>query len=632
MQLELFPQYHVEQKKKRRSFDVRTAYRLLVKEFQEQSNLQKDLIEKEYMLRLVTDALPVMISYVDRAGRYRFNNKEYETRFNVSRDEIYGRHMLELLPRSCHQLALHHMKKVLQGHEAAFEMIVEYPKLGERIVQVNYLPHEGADGTIQGFFALISDITEQKQAQQKLQQLAWIVESSEDAIIGTTMEGIITNWNKGAERIYGYTAEKMIGRHVLLLVPPAFRSEIDNVIERIKQGLRVPPCETVGRKKYGVWVPVSIMVSPIRDEAGCITGASIITRDISERVQADELFRKIFHVNPSMMSIQSFKDFEIIDVNESWLKNTGYRKEEVVGNTPWDLNLYENDRAIRKFWDKCSRAGILQNEEIRYRTKSGDIRIGLMSAERLFFGGKKCALIVVTDVTEMKHMEEELARLDRLNVIGQMAAGVGHEIRNPMTTVRGFLQTLGSRKECQHLTEYFTLMIEELDRANDIIKEFLFFANNKSVDLHEQDLNDIIASMLPLIKTDAILTNKTVDTELAPLPLLLLDEKEIRQLIMNIVRNGLEAMEAGGRLSIRTYRKGEQVVLAIQDQGPGICAEILQKIGTPFVTTKGSGTGLGLAVCYSIAARHNAKIFVETSPRGTTFYVHFTPVGNKDKQ
>jgi PAS domain S-box-containing protein len=626
MQLELFPQAYGEQKNRQCPFDVHSAYRLLMKEFQEQSDLHKELMEKEYMLRLITDALPVMIGYADTEGRYRFNNKEYEVRYQIPRDEIYGRHILEFTPRSCHRQVLQQIKKVLQGEEVTFEITIEYPVIGERIMYVHHLPHEGADGTIQGFFVLLSDITEQKQSQQKLQQLAWIVESSEDAIVGTTTEGIVTSWNKGAEKLYGYSAAEMIGRYLKGLASPEYRSEINMVIKRIKQGVRVQPYKTVRKKKNGDLVPVSIMVSVIRDEDGGTTGISEFSRDISEQVQAEELFRKAFHVNPSMMSILSFTEQQIIDINENWLKNTGYRKEEVIGHTMHNLNLIVDEASINRVWDAFSQDGVLNNEEIRYKTKSGEIRIGLMSAERLFFSGKMCALVVVTDVTELKHMEEELARLDRLNAIGQMAAGMGHEIRNPMTTVRGFLQTLGNREECQHLTEYFSLMIEELDRANSIIKEFLSFANNKSVDLLEQDLNGIIVSMLPLLEADAILTNKSVGAELAELPLLLLDEQEIRQLILNIVRNGLEAMVPGGHLSIRTYKKENKIVLAIQDRGPGISQEILQKIGTPFVTTKGSGTGLGLAICYSIAARHHAKISVKTGPRGTTFLIQFNSV------
>ncbi|NLI14576.1 ATP-binding protein [Pelotomaculum propionicicum] len=232
-------------------------------------------------------------------------------------------------------------------------------------------------------------------------------------------------------------------------------------------------------------------------------------------------------------------------------------------------------------------------------------------------------LILGIDITEQKRLGKEIARLERLNLVGEMAAGIGHEIRNPMTTVRGLLQMLGEKDDCAKYKDYFNLMIEELDRANTIISEYLSLAKNKPVELKKHSLNRIISVILPLITADALVTDKRIEVELANIPKLLLDEKEIRQLILNLVRNGLEAMSPGGSVIIKTYADDEDVVLAVRDHGNGIDPEILEKIGTPFHTTKENGTGLGLAVCYSIAARHNATIDLETGTEGTTFYVRF---------
>lgn len=229
------------------------------------------------------------------------------------------------------------------------------------------------------------------------------------------------------------------------------------------------------------------------------------------------------------------------------------------------------------------------------------------------------------EMARREEMEKEMARLDRMNLIGEMAAGIGHEIRNPMTTVRGFLQLMEGKERYAQDRRFLTLMIGELDRANAIITEFLSLARNKAADLKERDLNSIIESLFPLIQADALIAEKNIEKDLVELPVLLLDEKEIRQLILNLVRNGLEAMAAGGKLTIRTALIGEEAVLAIQDEGAGIEGEVLDKIGAPFFTTKDTGTGLGLAVCYSIANRHKAEINVETSPAGTTFYVRFKP-------
>lgn len=227
------------------------------------------------------------------------------------------------------------------------------------------------------------------------------------------------------------------------------------------------------------------------------------------------------------------------------------------------------------------------------------------------------------NITEKKKYEKELKRLSSLDLIGQMAAGISHEIRNPMTTVRGFLQLLTKEDELKHHHHYFRLMIEELDRANSIISEFLSIGNTRTSNLQMLNLNAIIHDMAPLIKVDASSQAKSIHVELQNIPELLLNRNEIRQLIINLCRNGLEAMEAGKVLSIRTYIEQENVVLAIQDEGNGISKEVLEKLGTPFFTTKDNGTGLGLGVCYSIAARHQAAIEVKTGKEGTTFFVKF---------
>lgn len=231
---------------------------------------------------------------------------------------------------------------------------------------------------------------------------------------------------------------------------------------------------------------------------------------------------------------------------------------------------------------------------------------------------------IIADITERKLLEKEMSRMERLNLIGEMAAGIAHEIRNPLTTVRGFLQSFMRKKEFSQFDSQLNLMITELDRANSIITEYLSMARNKPLNQLPQSLNEIVKNLLPLMESDALLNEKWIVTELSTdVPVLLLDPQEMRQLIINFVRNGLEAMMPGGQLTIGTFVEAEQVVLFIQDQGMGIPREIQKKIGTPFLTTKENGTGLGLPICFSIANRHNAKIDFKTGDSGTTFMVKF---------
>ena len=231
---------------------------------------------------------------------------------------------------------------------------------------------------------------------------------------------------------------------------------------------------------------------------------------------------------------------------------------------------------------------------------------------------------IITDVSERKLLEKEISRFERLNLIGQMMASIAHEIRNPMTTVRGFLQLFREKAVQLDAREQLDLMIEELDRANSIITEFLSLAKRKNVDMQHRDLNDIIEGIYPLLKANALLADCEITLNLGNITDVVADLNEIRQVILNLVRNGLQAMPTGGILTIRTFMQNKDVILAIQDQGTGIPKEILDKLGTPFVTTKEEGTGLGLAVCYSIASRHKAQIKIETSPTGTTFYLIFS--------
>jgi len=163
----------------------------------------------------------------------------------------------------------------------------------------------------------------------------------------------------------------------------------------------------------------------------------------------------------------------------------------------------------------------------------------------------------------------------------------------------------------------------ELDRANPIISEFLSPAKNRVIELKMVNLNMVLESILPLIEADSLVTDKYIKLETSKIPELMLDEKEILQLVLNLVRNGLEAMSPGGTVNIKTYEAENEVVLLVKDNGKGIEPEALKKIGTPFVTTKDTGIGLGLAVCYSIAARHGARIDIETCSEGTTFLVIF---------
>jgi signal transduction histidine kinase len=334
-------------------------------------------------------------------------------------------------------------------------------------------------------------------------------------------------------------------------------------------------------------------------------------------LRSQERFKKMFMSSPCLISIRRLSDLAYIDVNESWMNFTGYG-EDAIGDCSNLLQMsLESEGETEFFHDRPMR-----NVKVNYRTKKEEWRDGLLSTEIIDIEGEKCLLEVIVDVTEKVRYEKEMTRLSELNLVGEMAAGIAHEIRNPMTTIRGFLQlsqNAGGRMDKEHVD----MMLEELDRANSIITEYLSLAKNKQSDRRPTSLNRLLDSLYPLIQAEAMMSGKRVQMEFGDCGDIAIDEKEIRQLILNMSLNGLEAMPPGGVLTIRTESAGKFVILRIIDQGSGISKENLEKLGRPFFTTKEQGTGLGLAVCYSIAARHRAAIEVESGPGGTAFAIHF---------
>ncbi|PAE37407.1 hybrid sensor histidine kinase/response regulator [Bacillus sp. 7884-1] len=491
-----------------------------------------------------------------------------------------------------------------------------------------------------------------------------ISETITDTILTFDNKGCILSVNPAVTSMFGYQAKELEENHVLKLFPKwedevlldssfSFLSTIRQSVGKIIEVL-------AGRKDKSCFYADLLIASTIIEDEQIFV---CTIRDVTERKQIEEVkkqrfqnledivekrtleltksneklqkeieerkriadhlfrsqerFRKIFESSPLLKAILLQKDLTFIDINPSWSKFTGYSCDELTHQKINSKNFI--DEATGKSIDFNNK---ILNKKIKYETKNGEVRSGLLSTEMIDIDSEPCTLIVLNDITERVHLENEMYRLDRLNLIGEMAAGIAHEIRNPMTTVQGFLQL--TRNKVDKLSpDIIDLMLEELNRANSIITEFLNLAKNKISVKRNQNLNTIIEALSPLIQAEALRSNKQLKLELGECPDISLDEKEIRQLILNIALNGLDAMTSNGNLTIKTYKDKETVVLQIRDEGQGISPEVLSKLGTPFFTTKETGTGLGLAICYSVAKRHDAQIEIETGDEGTTFSARF---------
>lgn len=228
--------------------------------------------------------------------------------------------------------------------------------------------------------------------------------------------------------------------------------------------------------------------------------------------------------------------------------------------------------------------------------------------------------LVKTRSNALAIQQHAINRLQQLNLVGEMSTIIARDVSHPITTVKNYLQLLGSREYNGKDKPYFDLMTEELDRANRILSNFQLFSKEKNYLLTKQNLNTIISKLIPLLDIDI---KYNFATDLGEIPDLLLEEHQICQLLLNFVNNGYESMPSGGRLLIKTYQFNKKVILEVCDQGEGIDPDILEKISTPFFTTKKQGAGLGLGVCRNIIDQHNARLQIVSNSNGSIFRVIF---------
>jgi PAS domain S-box-containing protein len=597
----------------------------LISELAELRQKVENLEADRQRLFSILDGLPAEVYLIATDHSFRYSNRFFQERFgNPETNSCYK--VFRGLNEPCETCTTFQPGETIKCRKREFT----YPD-GHvcRNYDLSFIDVDGNEVLLS--FGL--DITKQKEAENALriseEKFPEISCCNPDLMaISAIEEGRYIYVNDIFLEITGYERHEVLGHTIQELGIWVNPEERDYIIEEIEKSGNIRGFELELKMKSG-----EIRTFCLSGEIINIHGESHllnVIRDITENKRmekalrmSEECFAKAFNTSPVVMAITALEDGRFIKTNNAFCRILGYSHEETIGRTSFEIGFWADPIERYLVKQKIMEKQAIQDMEIKFCMSNGEQRLGLLSAENINIHGELCIISVLTDITELRQMEVEMTRLDRLNLVGEMAASIGHEIRNPMTTVRGYLQILRENKDYHQEIDYFDLMIEELDRANSIITEFLSLAKNKMVDMKPRSLNTIISKLLPLIQAKAMSKDQNIKLELHELPYLLLDKKEIRQLILNLVNNGLESMLSAGVVTIRTFIENEKVVLAVQDQGHGIERELLDKLGTPFVTTKEQGTGLGLAICYRIANRHNAKIDLDTSSNGTTFYVRF---------
>ncbi len=252
-------------------------------ELTERKRIEEALREREAELQTIINRTPFMLVRCSRDMRYRFISRAYAQLIGRRREDVLGKTIIEVLGEKGFAKLRPNIETVLQGGAVEFDCDIDFPGIGSRSLHIAYRPELDAAGNVDGWIASLLDFTEQKRADQARQQLASIVESSDDAIVSKDLDGIIVSWNPAAAQLFGYSAAEVIGKSITILIPEELPDEEPKILERIRRGESIEHYETVRRRKDGGLIDLSLTVSPVRDKHGAIVGASKIARDISAR-------------------------------------------------------------------------------------------------------------------------------------------------------------------------------------------------------------------------------------------------------------------------------------------------------------------------------------------------------------
>ncbi|QNF31021.1 PAS domain S-box protein [Metabacillus sp. KUDC1714] len=478
---------------------------------------------------------------------------------------------------------------------------------------------------INGFYmAIMRDITEKRSMELKLykseERFREIFENAIDAIMIWRKDGQILRVNQAASRTFELAEEELVTRNILDFIDQTTLAFAKVKKEYFQMGAIRE--ELLFHMPNGQNKELEFTSKMDIAEGHHLT----IFRNVSERKrmvkilkESEQKFRKIF--DGAMDGIVLFNnDFEIIEANPSAMRILNGSSENIIS-----FNLYEllfsdlkQDRVHTEFastyWEESL-------QEITYKFENGEEKILEFTLKSNI--NENMNLAVFRDVTEKRELEEQLRKSDTLNVVGELAAGIAHEIRNPMTALKGFIQLLeGSVKD--DFSMYFNVITSELSRIESIITEFLILARPQAIKYLKIEIGKIMKETIDLLNAQAILVNVQMKLSLEKdLPLIYCEPNQLKQVFINVLKNAIEVMTKGGQIDVQIKRKDERhIVVSIIDRGTGISEDKIKRLGQPFYTTKERGTGLGLMVSYKIIEEHRGIVDVESEEgKGTTFHI-----------
>jgi two-component system, cell cycle sensor histidine kinase and response regulator CckA len=514
--------------------------------------------------------------------------------------------------------------------------------------------------------AVIRDLTQRRPREGEAGLVAAIVASAQYAVISKTLDQIVTSWNPAAERIYGWTAEEMIGQSIRRVVPESESNREVQTMAAALRGERVDWHQVPRVRKDGTTITVALTMSPLTNAAGEITGVSTVTRDLTEQQRAQARFTGLLDAAPdAMVCVET--DGRIALVNAAAERLFGYRREELVGLrvevlVPDEARLRHPEHRERYVTDPQPRPMGGAGMELAGRRRNGSTFPAEISLSAIETDEGTLITAAVRDVTERlaaqaererlrtqverERLERQVHQSQRLESLGQLAGGVAHDFNNLLGVISGYSAFVADEAQShpagdgwQGVRDDIEQVQHAAERAARLTHQLLAFARREVVQPRVLNLNEVVESMLRLLQR-TLGEHIEIITQLGPgLDAILADVGQAEQVIVNLALNARDAMPGGGRLTIETSNtevdeayaasrsnlsSGRYVALRVSDNGTGMTRDVAYRAFEPFFTTKpkGEGTGLGLATIYGIVvqAGGNVRIYSELG-LGTTVTV-----------